>query len=177
MEQTTLEQPSTKNVDMLRTLLHLTVAEMYIEELLVKNPDIGSSIKNGTQRTLRELVILKRKLLNKTDNQCPWMRNVVDKDKLWDVGALVDLMFRVGSEEEAEDYDEFLSLVMNCIKVVFYPHKNRRDIYFPKYKALFNLFIEEVQADVNKLPGRFVMQNNNFFIKMHKLNQPIQLNI
>lgn len=163
------------NGDMLRTLLYMRVAELHMNELMLKSE--SSSIRTGIYRTLREFVELKRKILNKTDNQYPWLRKEIDKDKLWDVGALIDLMFRIGDEENNEVYDEFLSLVVNCLNSVFYLQKNRNNIWFTKYKAMFRLFIDEANADANGLPSLFTMVDGKLCMKFYKPDQPIQITI
>lgn len=149
MEQQTLAPSTTSNSDMLRTLLHIRVAKQYATELLSKNPDANVSIKTGVFRTVREINELERKILNKTDNQFPWLRKEVEKDKLWDIGLIVDLITRIGHEESEERYEEFLGLLTDTISTVFYMQTNRSNINFEKYKALFKLITDEIKADTN----------------------------
>lgn len=159
MEQQILAQlPAQKKGDLLRVLLQARILKMYMEELLVDSPD---PIKNGGTRVTREIVELERKILNHTDEQFPWLRKELDKDKLWDIASIADLMTRINVEEKEEVYEEFMGMLVKCINTIFYAQKNRKNIYFGKYRALFKLFTDELTADVNQQPSQFWFRNRD----------------
>lgn len=174
MEQSTEKELATitatraANVDLLRTLLHLRIAHMYTDELILKNPNIKESIQNGSYRVTRELEVLERKILNNTDNMFPWLRNDLDKSKLWDISRIIDLMMRIGNEEKDERYEEFMALFVDTFTTIFYSQTNRTNLYFSKYKAMFQLFINEVKADVEGTSKNFVFTNGSIYLSLVK---------
>lgn len=71
------------------------------------------------------------------------------KNKILDIATITDLVARVGIENGGDQYEDFLGLVIDCLDAVFYSQTHRYALYFKKYKALFQLFVDEVKADVN----------------------------
>jgi len=71
------------------------------------------------------------------------------QNKVLDMATMVDAMARIGIEDGGEFYEDFQGLVIDCLDSIFYGQQHRKKMYFPKYKALFQLFISEIQADVN----------------------------
>lgn len=159
------------NADLLRLLLHIRIAHLYTDELLMKNPNVKDTLKNGSFKVIRELQDLERKILNNTDNSYPWLRNELDTSKLWDISSVIDLMMRIGSEEKDERYEEFLALVINVLTTVFYAQGNRANLHFAKYKAMFQLFIEELKADSGLTRGNFVMSEGKIYLSLVKPEQ------
>jgi hypothetical protein len=166
MEQQIEELISVQHkADLLRVLFHGRILKAFVEELITKNPDASESIKNGTWRVMREMVTLERKILNATDNQFPWLSNELNSSKLWDISAIDDLLIRIGTEEKPGFYEEFLGMLVSCLNAILYMQENRKNIHFGKYRALFKLFTDEVEADTNRVNGQLIFKDGKIFIK------------
>lgn len=151
--------------DLLRVLFFIRLANIHIDNLIIKNPDVDPSIKNGTFRVNREIKILEKKVLHATDDQFPWFKVELDKAKVWDIGSIVELMTRIGSEEKESIYEEFLALVMEVLNAIYYSQVKRKHMNFGKYRALFKVFTDELIADSNRQDGQVLYKNGEIYLR------------
>jgi|ERR1700761_247597 len=156
---------SQHKADLLRVMFHARILKLYITDLIDKNPDTSDSIRNGTFRTIREIEVLEKKIINITDDQFSWLSNEINQSKLWDMSAISDLIARIGLEEKPGFYEEFLGLLIQCLNSILYMQEKRKNINFGKYKLLFKLLIDEIKADTDRIEGQIIYKNGALFIK------------
>lgn len=153
MVQMTTEQQQI--VDVLRSNLLSNVDANSLNDLLQSgqlpkgfNKNILQQAIEGLDRVGREV----RRTVPKTDQ--PFLHKVPKAAKLTDIAGVIELLHRIGTEESTHVYDEFLGLLLDSIWSIFYAQEHRKNIHFPKYKALFKLFADEMRADVNRTPSQ-----------------------
>lgn len=123
--------------------------------------------RNVIKDTGRMMDRMEREIRRTTHNQKlgTYLDRNLKQEKMLDMATLVDLTARIGGEENQEIYDEFLGLLVDCIDKIFYSQSNRRKMHFPKYRALFQLFANELKADVNHVPGQVFFNKGELFLR------------
>jgi NTP pyrophosphatase (non-canonical NTP hydrolase) len=163
------------NIDLQRTLLHIRIAQLYIEELVLKNPNIKDTIQTGTFRTVREIKELVRKINNNTDRSFPFLTEDVHKERIWNFAAINELMLRIVSEEEKDVYEEFQDMLVDVFTRVFYAKKNRKHLDLKKYQAMFRMFLKEVGNDLHGMPSQFLVEDEQLYIQISHSEPPIEM--
>lgn len=151
--------------DLLMALLHSRIARVFIGSLTDYQERVPATVLNGCYKTTMQINDLERKILNATPRNGSWLRKEVQKDKILDIANATELILRLGKEENAERYEEFLSLLIDCLDTVLYTQKHRRNILFPKYKALFKLITSEMKLDVAGTQGQVIYRNGEIFLR------------
>jgi hypothetical protein len=154
-----------QKADLLRVLFHGRIFRAFISDLITKNPTSSDPIKQSIHIVVGQIKGLEKRILAETDNQFPWLSNELDSSKLWDISALDDLLIRIGTEEKPGFYEEFLGMLVNCLNSILYMQKHRKNINFGKYRALFKLFTDEIEADSNRVDGQLIYKDGKIFIK------------
>lgn len=179
MNQQISVQSETEQVlenDLLLCLLHMRVAKLFTISLMQYKERVPDQVMTGCLRTIKEMGDLERKILNATPRNGNWLRSEIRKDKVFDIANTTEMILRLGKEEHAERYEEMLSLIIDCMDTVFYTQKNRGSIYFPKYRALFNLIINELKADViGHEQGQVIYKNGEIFLRTAAPETPTQV--
>lgn len=135
-------------VDKLRLLFHARITRRSIVQM---HKDSTGDMKQIVERMDESIERYEQAVLETLPrSNAKWLENELEKDKLFDVASLIELTARIGSEENTEKYDEFLALVVDLLENVFYAQKNRKNIHFGKYKALFKLIGDELRRDTNR---------------------------
>lgn len=165
----TITAKSTSKAQLMRILLQIRIAKMYIQE--VGDEGAPLFIMKGLGQVFREIEILERKILHVTDEQFPWLRQEVEKDKLWDIAALTDLLVKIGNETDQEIYEQFTAMLVHSLNTVYYSQSRRRKLHMSKYKALFDAINEEVIADTNHVAGRFYFHNGSLLVRTSLIEQ------
>lgn len=151
--------------DYLMALMHARIAQIFCDSIQDYQERVPASIHNSCIRVSREVADLQRKILNMTPGNGNWLRKEIKKDKMLDIANATELILRLGKEENPETYEEFLSLLIDCLDTVLYTQSNRRNIHFGKYKALFKLITSELKLDVAKQPSQVVYRNGEIYLK------------
>jgi len=133
----------------------------HFARLLLENGELSKGMnRNVIRQTLDQLERCVREVRRTAVPHNPsYLDRNVKKEKLLDMATIVDLVARVGIEENKDRYEEFLGLVIDCLDEVFYTQSHRRNMHFGKYKALIWLLTDEIKADVNGTPGRVLFTN------------------
>lgn len=175
MTTTTTEQ-SQNLLDVLRATLMAAVTAQSIEDLAESNQLPAGFNKNVAKQTQEQLERFRRELIRTSAKSTPTFLTKAPKvEQLNDIATLVELVHRIGAEENHNTYEEFMGIVIDAIWAVFYAQKNRKNLHFGKYKALFKMFSDEVKADVNHTPGQVLFtQKGELFLRssapVHKPN-------
>lgn len=172
MNQQQIKVPATQQqLDMIKTLLYVKLAKIHVQDLVIANPNVPESIKNGTFRFIREAEAIERKFTNDTNTVTSRYSIELDKRNIWDINSLIELVVTIGNEEKPELYEEFLSMMMDCIGAILYSQVKRKNIHFGKYRALFKLFVEELDADANHQDGQFLYKNGVIYLRTNCIEQ------
>jgi len=152
--------------DMLRALFMSRIAMKYLDELLTWD-HTPEQVKIHARAAMESYSKMeKQALLSPVIKNGPkWLEKELGKEKLLDVATIIEIMIRIGTEEDDTVYEEFLGLLVENINSVFYAQKNRKNIWFPKYKALFKLIGDELKADTNKLPGQVWYRGGELWLR------------
>jgi hypothetical protein len=126
----------------------------------------NKELTDGIDDTVRAVRDFEKTVFSNTPRlEAEWLEKEIQKDKLSDVARIIETTLRIGGEEKAEVYDEFLEMLLDSIDTVFYAQKNRKGIHFGKYRQLFKMFTEEVKFDVNKQKGRLLFQDGSIYFR------------
>ena len=174
MTTTTTEQQNL--LDVLRATLMVAVTAQSIEELAESNQLPAGFNRNVAKQTQEQLERFNRELIRTSPKVVPnYLTKAPKVTQLNDIATIVELLHRVGVEENQAVYEEFVGIVMDCLWAVFYAQSNRKNLHFGKYKALFKMFTDEVKSDVNHTPGQvLITQKGELFLRtsapVHKPN-------
>lgn len=169
-QKTTSEPISTEQysvVDQMRAAFMAGVAKQYIQMLIPQKTLPSGMNRNVLKQTNDQLERFIREVRRTVPEHKPnYMDRNLDENKLLDLATIIDSIARIGIEERSRFYEEFFGLLVDCIDVVFYSQQHRKNIHFPKYKALFQLFVSEMKSDVNKQPGQvFYSPKGELFLR------------
>jgi hypothetical protein len=178
--QTSVQSPTTEAAeileeDMLLALVHSRVARLYVNSLGDYQQRVPSHILNACMRTSREIGELERKILSATPRTGNWLRKEINKDKIMDVASVTELILRLGKEEKPAMYEELLSLIIDVMDTVFYTQKARKNIHFPKYKAMFKMITNELKMDVAGQQGQVIYRNGEIFLRTASPDTPNEI--
>ncbi len=124
-------------------------------EMLQSSEKLSPTLKTAAHRIKRETLEFERKALMALQVTHPYLRKEIEKDKVYDIAVVLDLLMSMGRNQKAEEYEEFLSMILDMIKVICYAQLKGKNLHFGKYKALINLLKDEMKFDVDGLPGQF----------------------
>lgn len=151
------------NLDLLRTLFLCQIARSYLDQI------------TEWEQTPIELKVLAKVSINaisatqdelaKPATDLKWLTQTLQKDKLFDIATIVELMAKIGYEEKQEEYEEFVGMLTDCLSAILYAQEHRKKIFFPKYKALFELMASELRADTNLQPGQLWYRFGELFMR------------
>lgn len=144
-------------LDQCRAAFMANIASYFIGAML-DHPELPDKLnRNVLRQTVDQLNRCVRELRRSTaEHHHFYLDRNVKRAKMLDLAIVIDCVARIGLEEGSDPYEEFLGLVLDCLDEVFYAQQNRRKMHFPKYKALFNLLIREIHADVNREPSQLL---------------------
>ena len=130
-------------------------------ELLMQHESLPNGMnRNVLKQTLDQLNRCVREVKRTAIPHNPhYLDRNLKQPKILDLATVVDALARVGIEDSPEHYEEFLGILVDCIDAVYYAQQNRRKMHFGKYRALFKLLVDEIQADVNGQPGQLLFTN------------------
>lgn len=151
---------------MLRVLFHERILRYYISQVL-GHPQEGHILGSmepfkGANGQLGKIDSIIRNSLHE-ENLNNWLGKAISRNKLYDISYLSELLIKVGAEENDRYYQEFMMMLVDLINAVFYTKQNRKGIHFSKYKKLFKLIAEEIEADVNGTGGRLRYENGKLW--------------
>lgn len=161
--------------DYLMALMHARIAKIYTDSLMDYRERIPETVLNSCFKVCREINDLERKILNAVPRNGNWLRKEINKDKMLDIANATELILRIGKEENMARYEEFLSLLIDCLDTVLYTQKNRGNISFYKYKALFKLITSELKLDVAKQPSQVIFRNGEIYLKTTAPDAPNEI--
>jgi len=152
--------------DLMRAMFMSRIAMKFLDELLSWD-HTPEQVKIHAKSTMESFSKMeKQALLSTAVKSGPkWLEKELGKEKLLDVGAVIETMIRIGVEETDSIYEEFLSLLIECINSVFYAQENRKNIWFPKYKAMIKLIADELKADTNKQKGQLWLRDGELWLR------------
>lgn len=154
------DTPAHVALDQCRVAFMAAITSNYLRLLMEHE-----SLPNGMNRNIlhQTLSQLERCIREVRRTAIPHEPHYLDRNlkhaKLMDLATAIDAMARIGIEENPEHYEEFFGLMIDCIDGVFYAQQNRKKLHFGKYKALFQLFSDEIKADINGEGGQLVYTN------------------
>lgn len=161
--------------DYLMALMHGRIAQMFCDSIGDYQERVPPAIHTACFKVSREVTDLQRKLLNMLPGNGNWLRKEIRKDKMLDIANTTELILRLGREEKPEVYEEFLSLLIDCLDTVLYTQANRRNIHFGKYKALFKLITSELKLDVAHQPSQVIYRNGEIFLRTAAPDAPNEI--
>lgn len=159
---------------MLRAAFQLNVGKHLL--LVTDNKVMSEPIKrakNTAINAIDDLVIRIHSIHKQPD--AAWLERNLGEEKTLDVARLIDTLTRIGEEETDEKYNEFLGICIDVIMAIFYAQENRRNLHFGKYKALFKLFTDEMQADISRQPGQLWFREGKIWLRTSQPDHPIKL--
>lgn len=161
-------------IDMLRSKAMGRILLSFLDVLDSSNlPE--SMNRNVIAQTRQQVERLDREILRVTQGiDRIYLTKAIKQDKLFDIALVMDNMLRIGCEENPTIYEEFVTLLTGTFDAVFYSQKHRRNLHFGKYKALFNLIKDEIEADTNKQKSAVLYSQGELFIRSHHEHSPIK---
>jgi hypothetical protein len=163
---TTEKDKAVFTLDQCRAAFLSGVAGYFIKALLDHPAQVPGMNRGVLQQSVDQLNRCIREIRK---NTLPHEQTYLDQNlkpgKLQDIAAVIEVLSRIGIEEDQRAYEEFLGMILDLVDEVFYAQKNRRKIYFPKYKALFEIISKEIRSDVNDQPGQLLWQNKSLYIR------------
>lgn len=171
MQQTEMVQTNTEEqaalavLDLLKTVFHLKISRYHIKMVQVNNLFLVDEDKlEDTDRLLHTLIKeIKRRVPEVTGAE--WLEANPSPDKLFAAATIVEMISKIGVQENEFVYEEFLDMVVSLLDVIFYGQKQRKRIHFSKYKALFELIRNEFKADVNGQPGQLEYKDKTIWFR------------
>lgn len=148
-------------IDIMRGVFASAVAKFCLDVVLAHDKLPEEMNRNVIKETAGQLARYEREVRRATHGKHHkiYLDKNLKSEKLLDMCTVLDTMARVGAEEHTDTYQEFLGLVVDLVDRVFYAQKNRKNIHFGKYKALFKLISEEIRRDVNHEPNQLLFTN------------------
>lgn len=158
-------QPPQALKDMLRAVVMAGITTSMIE-IVLQDEGLAKSVnRNVLQQTIGQLGRMEREIRAISKPTGYYLDKHLRQEKLDNIVAMIDLMVRIGVEEKQQQYEKFTDILMDCIWAVLYPQKHRKNIYFPKYEALFKLYAEEMKRDVNGEPKQLFLHDGALFMR------------
>lgn len=151
--------------DILRTITFQGIVKVLLQDLKDnrKMPDgFNMNVLTDTIGALSRFEREVYRTIPKTDSS---FGKVPRRNRLVDLLTIMDNVQRIGMEEAADKYDEFLGLVIDLLDEVFYAQTNRRKIHFGKYKKLFALIGTELRSDVNGAEGQVLYSKGSIYLR------------
>lgn len=153
------------SIYLLQSVLMMHIAKDMLKDLGTDAelpPGLNTNVLKQTTEAMDRFIREVRRTVGKTGT---YLDHVPTRDKNLDSLNVLNLLNRIGMEENQAVYDEFLGLVVDLLDSVFYAQKHRRSIYFPKYKMLFQLVHEELRSDVNNQPGQLHYDKGELYLR------------
>lgn len=125
---------------------------------------LGPSLRAAAKNALPQMKAFEKKVLDSDrieDKKA--VKKQLDKETTYDIATVIDLMRVVREEEGSATYEEFMGLIVSLLNSVFYAQSRRKNIHFPKYKALFDMIAQELKQDTDRKPGLFRYENGNIW--------------
>lgn len=133
--------------EVIRTLFFVRIAQVEISktgksELLDDNL---KSMMHGAAIALRQMDMNTR---NKLDtSEFKWLTAELGKNKLMDIGRLMELASKVSSTGTETDYEAFMAMAISALTSTMILQSNKGNLNLPKYKAFFRFLAEEMEAE------------------------------
>lgn len=138
--------------DLLRTIFFTNVQDAYLE-VLKGYQGLDPEIQQALQDCVQSNQVLQETIMQKLhpDSRTFFQRKL-DQEIQLDIANFTELLCKIGTEQGQEQYEDFLGMVMDLLLTVFDTQSRKNNIYFGKYKALFQFMKEEVKRDQNHEP-------------------------
>lgn len=150
---------------MLQAVLMMNISREMIKDLSTSKELPEGMNSNVLRQTLEQMDRFIREVRRTVGKTNTYLDQVPQGDKVIDSLNVLDVLNRIGMEESQAIYDEFLGMVVDLLDSVFYAQKNRKSIYFNKYKAFFQLVSEELRSDVNHQRGQLHFHQGELFLR------------
>ena len=134
--------------DMMRVLFYNRIAQTELS-FVGKSELLSDELRKGIHATadaLRQFDMRTRGRLESSDSK--WLSAELSKDKLLDMGQVLDLMAHISNDGTESDYEDFLSMVTNFMDKTLHLQARKNKLNMKKYKALLRFMTEEMIADV-----------------------------
>lgn len=141
--------------DIAMSTVVVRIAHHFMEMLESESNSLSSTLKTAAYRVKREAVEFERKAVIALSATHPELRKEIEKDKIHDIAVILDLLMGMGRGQKAEEYEEFLSMMLDLVKSITYAQIKGKNLHFGKYRALFTLIRDEMKFDVDELPSQF----------------------
>ncbi len=160
---TDLEQ---NTIDLLRSVLMMNIGRALINDLSESNVQLPEGMnRNILKQTVEAMDRYAREIKRTVGKTGTYFDKYPNWEKVTDITTVAELVYRTGIEEGQSMYSEFQGILIDCIDTVFYSQKHRKNMYFAKYKALFNLIAEEIRCDANRQPGQIRFHDGELFFR------------
>lgn len=121
----------------------ISLADIIPEEF---NERIMDQAVASVERFNREVI----RTTNKTNS---YFDKTPKDDKLQDIATVVDIIARIGNEEDQSHYDDMLDIIVSTIDLVLYAKENRRTLHIGKVRALFRFVEKALIEDIKRKPS------------------------
>jgi len=160
--------------DVARTLFFTRIASLQLRALS-RSQIISDGIRNMiyyTLDTIRKCDYRMVSAIGKDREALLWKE--LKKDKVYDIGNLVESMMIISNDESHSTYEEQLGLVTTWIEAITKMQKKNRKVDIRKYAAMIQFMLEEMKAEAeggitsvvydsqtNELNFKLVQPNSN----------------
>lgn len=159
--------------DTLRAVVMGAVTATMIRYVLENKEHLPGTVNMNILRdTVGQLKRFEREIRKGAGETNTYLDNRLNESKMYNIETIVDLMIRIGTEEKTDKYELFCDMMLDCIHAVLYSQEHRRNIYIPKYQALFKLFIEEMKRDTHKEQEHVLLHNGELYLRTGIAKEP-----
>ena len=133
--------------DMMRVLFFNRIAQTELS-FVGKSELLNDELRKAVHLTADALRQFDMKTRTRLDpNLAKWLSNELSKDKLFDIGQLVELAARVTNEGQSNDYEVFMSTAVEFLSSLIKVQARKKKLNMKKYKALIRFISEELTAE------------------------------
>lgn len=164
--QTALTQTEESTIDILRAVLMMNIAAEQLNNILNSDlplPDgMNRNVLQNTISTMDRFTRESKRTIGKTNS---YLDRLPKQEYIGNAVTMCDLMFRINVEQGQNMYEELFGLIIDNIDAVFYAQSHRKNMHFPKFRALMQLIVDEIKADVNRTPNQVQFFQGELFFK------------
>lgn len=138
---------SCENQEIIRSLFLCRIAQVELS-ILGKSEVIRDDVRkvfHSTAEALRQYDMKIRSKLEPSARQ--ELSAELCKEKLMDIGTLVTMAMQVSTPDETRNYETILYLVTTFLDKLLLAQKRNQSVNMQKFKALIELFTDELKAD------------------------------
>lgn len=153
-------------LDVLRSVLMMNIATAKLRGILNSDlplPDgMNSRVLQNTIDTMDRFTRESKRTIGKTNT---YLDRLPHLEFVENASMVCDMLFRIGVEQNQAIHEEFLGLIIDTLDVVFYAQSHRKAMHFPKYRALAQVMIDEIKADVNRTSNQVQFVQGSLWFK------------